>query len=163
MLRTVSKPSQKRPSNTPARVPQITADPGLTRRIVREEMLRIESHSGPLPHPDILRDYEGTLAGAAHRIIVMAETQSMHRMDMERTALNGELTRSMRGLQVAGVVALAGLGAGLWMVLQGHEAPGMITLGGDAATMVGTFIYGTERRRTERKDRIKALSANPDN
>ena len=51
-----------------------------------------ESHSGPLPHPSILRGYEDVCPGAADRVIRMAEQRAMHRETFEIEQLRGAIT-----------------------------------------------------------------------
>lgn len=52
--------------------------------------------SGPLPHPDILAQYEDVVPGVAERIVVMTEEQHQHRMNVE----TGSLTLVREGLRV---------------------------------------------------------------
>ncbi len=44
---------------------------------------RVEIHSGPLPPPEILENYNNILPGSAEHIIKMAETQQLHRHTLE--------------------------------------------------------------------------------
>lgn len=78
---------------------------------------------------------------------------------MENAALTGELRRSTLGLVSAFVLAAAGLAAGTWMVLTGHTFEGIAILFGDGGGFAGLFVYGTERRRAERRERMSALMA----
>src|SRR3970040_2033015 len=108
----VAKTRLNRPSAGNAPVPQQQI-----RSVVREEIMRIESHSGPLPDPATLGRYEEILPGVAERIIVMAEQQSAHRMRLESQALAAEIARSSAGMWFAGLLAFFGLAAGTTMVL----------------------------------------------
>ena len=59
------------------------------RKIVHQELL-VASHelfSGPLPHPEHLREYENILPGSADRVIRMAEDQAKHRQSLEQTVV----------------------------------------------------------------------------
>lgn len=57
-----------------------------TEAVMKRVVVRaIEQHSGPIPHPDIIKQYEEILPGAADRIISMAENQSSHRQAMEKS------------------------------------------------------------------------------
>jgi len=42
-----------------------------------------EVHSGPLPPPSLLSQYDKVVPGAAEGIIAMAENQSKHRQELE--------------------------------------------------------------------------------
>lgn len=46
--------------------------------------------SGPIPPPNILAQYEQLKAGLAERIVIMAESQSQHRKEMEIQSLNAQ-------------------------------------------------------------------------
>lgn len=50
--------------------------------------LKVQSmnYSGPIPPPDIIKDYENILPGSADRIISMAEKQADHRRDIEKNS-----------------------------------------------------------------------------
>lgn len=59
------------------------------------------SHTGPLPHPDILRGYEETLPGAAERVLEMAEKEQNHRIDMENKLQEADSRDSLLGIKFA--------------------------------------------------------------
>ena len=65
--------------------------------------------SGPIPPPNILRQYEDILPGATDRILTMAEAQSKHRQHMEKTVVEGDTKRSAQGLWAGTVIVLATL------------------------------------------------------
>jgi uncharacterized membrane protein len=48
-------------------------------------------HQGPIPSPEVLRDYDLVVAGAAERIIAMAEQQSHHRQQLEARSLESDI------------------------------------------------------------------------
>ena len=53
---------------------------------------------GPIPPPDILAGYDQVVPGAADRIITMAETQSRHRQEIEKSIINSDIRNSKLGL-----------------------------------------------------------------
>ena len=55
------------------------------------------SFSGPLPPPEYLEAYEKTLPGAPDRILVMAEKQVDHRIDVEKTIVKKKFNQSTLG------------------------------------------------------------------
>lgn len=73
----------------------------------------MQQSSGPIPPPEMLAGYERALAGAADRILRMAEVQSEHRQGLENTALRGQLAGQARGTYcgLAAVVTVLGLPA----------------------------------------------------
>lgn len=66
-------------------------------------MMLQEEYSGPIPHPSAMREYEAILPGSADRILVMAEKQQEHRMEMEKKAISAQLSHNKRG-QIFGFV-----------------------------------------------------------
>lgn len=54
-------------------------------------MMQAEIHHGPLPHPEVLRQYDQLSPGAADRIITMAEGEAAHRRQMERQQLESDV------------------------------------------------------------------------
>lgn len=69
-----------------------------------------QQFSGPIPPPDILEKYENILPGAMDRIIAMAENESKHRHEMEKTVVDAEIhamqseTRDTRRGQYCGLI-----------------------------------------------------------
>lgn len=90
-----------------------------------------ETHEGPLPHPDTLDRYAGTIPDGANRIMTMAEKEQDQRHRMERW-----------GMICALIVALAFLAAGTGVVLEGHDAAGAVFVGATLVALVTAFIYG---------------------
>ena len=61
-------------------------DHGLSDHGEQQEMFlqaaSLEFH-GPLPPPDIIREYESILPGSADRIFALAESEAVHRRELE--------------------------------------------------------------------------------
>jgi len=74
--------------------------------VIIEETIQ---HSGPLPMPQQLRQYDDIVPGAAERIIRMAEGQGAHRqrLEVQDQRLQG------RGLTFAFIIAMSGVVGGL--------------------------------------------------
>jgi len=118
--------------------------------------------SGPLPHPDILIRYNDAIPDAAERIVALAERQSAHRMALENRVIDADIRRANSGL-IAGLVVALVFGAGSFvLVLSGYALVGGIIGTGDIVALAGTFVYGTESRRRERRDRAQAFSPHSD-
>lgn len=54
-------------------------------------------HSGPLPHPETLAQYEEIIPNGAERIMAMAEKQSAHRIELESMVVKSQVDQSARG------------------------------------------------------------------
>jgi uncharacterized membrane protein len=116
---------------------------------------KIEAYSGPLPSPTIIEAYERIAPGTAKAIVSQFEKQGDHRREMERTVIQGELSRSNAGLAAGTLIGLAGMAVAAYALSLGHPATGATIIGTVLAGGVGTFIHGTRQRRKEREDKAK--------
>jgi len=122
----------------------------------RLQMVKQELHfSGPLPPPETLEKYENVIPGAAERILSMAEKQSDHRQQLEKTVINSDTKNSRRGLCFALAMGLLSLLLSTFLVYNGHTVGGTILGGSYLVSVISSFIYGSQQRRTEREERRK--------
>jgi len=68
-----------------------------------------QTFSGPLPPPNILKNYSDVVNDGAERIMSMAEKQSTHRIALEDHAIREELRQSGRGQVFGFILGLVGL------------------------------------------------------
>lgn len=113
----------------------------------------------PIPPPDMLRQYDEVVPGAAERIFRVWEAQSEHRIAVERTFAIGDSRRAYLGLACAFVLSLLLIAVGTYAVIWGNPWVGVATFSLDIAVLAGVFVYGTNSRRRERER--KAADANP--
>ena len=78
-------------------------------------------------------------------------------MTMETEVVKSDALRANLGLAAGFVVALAFIGGSAYCIVNGHDVAGTVLGGGTIASLVGTFVYGTNSRRHERKEREKML------
>jgi uncharacterized membrane protein len=114
---------------------------------------QVQSFSGPLPHPEILRQFEQVSPGAAERIIKMAEDQSQHRRDLEKKVIESDVARSKMGQVLGFVIAIFGLTVSAIIAIYGNAIAGTILGAGTIASLVGVFMYGTNSRKAEREEK----------
>ena len=112
-----------------------------------------EEFSGPLPHPGILAKYNEIVPGSADRIIKMAEDQSAHRRDLERKVIQSDIINSRLGLIFGLVIGLAAFVLSYKVAeLELPWLAGIISVG-YVVSLVGTFIYGSQGRRKDLKNK----------
>jgi len=116
------------------------------------------SFSGPLPPPEMLKEYNEVLPGMANRILAMAENQSVHRLEIEKKGVANEITLSQRGQWCAFAFAILALISGTVLVAMGHAAAGGVITGVPFASIVSAFLYSTYQKRKERADRAKVMT-----
>lgn len=116
-------------------------------REVVSQQISVERFQGPLPHPAILEKYNQIVPGAAERIIKMAEEQSRHRRAIETKVIGADSWKSVLGIIFAFIIALLGLLIGGYTALKGQPFFGGTVTLATIASVVGTFIYGTQQRK----------------
>ena len=115
------------------------------------------SWEGPLPPPNALQQYEEIVPGAAARILDMAERQSNHRIQLEKTVIVGDSRRSNMGLIFAFLLSAAIIGVGAYLIMNDHDWAGASLIGLDLVGLATVFVYGTRSRRAERERKSKVM------
>lgn len=108
-------------------------------------------HIGPLPPPETLAEYEKLQTGLAERIICMAEIQSQHRREVEKTSLDAKIAfderehqEIKRGQYLGFFVSLFFGSVGGYLTLKGYSISGIALSGGALASIVTAFILGRQ-------------------
>jgi len=127
-------------------------------RVMEAQFTRAVSFSGPLPPPEVLREYNAIMPGLADRIVTMAETQSRHRMALEKNAIESDVSRANKGLWAGVAVAVLFAISGFILILTNHDTAGATVSTGTVATLAGVFVYGTVSRHRERTHKAKVLT-----
>ena len=116
-----------------------------------------QSFSGPLPPPDILRQFDEVVPGAAERIIKMAEDQSLHRRSLEAKVIHSGVTDSKRGLWFGLIMGLSGFGLVGFCASLGLQLLAGIIAALDLGSLVGVFVYGSRQKKAERVEKERAV------
>ena len=109
------------------------------------------SFSGPLPPPEVLDKYNQIIPNGAERIMAMAEKQSSHRRQLEKTVITTDSRNSLLGIIFALIIGLATITIGGIVIYAGHGFAGTFLGSAGLTGLVSTFIYGTRQRRQERE------------
>ena len=100
--------------------------------LIRQEKIT----AGPLPPPQDLQEYEDVLPGLAHRITELAEGHARNYWKNDRaqrfTAISGQILGFLLGTML--------IASGVWLVRQGHEWIGVLTLGSVVVSIVSAFL-----------------------
>lgn len=116
---------------------------------IMQAAIQISRFTGPLPPPEELAKYEQILAGAADRIIRMAEQQSAHRQSLEAVVIRGNATTQKWGLACAFTIAMSAIWGGIWISLKGMSGAGLTTIIVALVSLVGVFVYGKSGQKKE--------------
>ncbi len=111
------------------------------------------AYSGPLPHPEIVRQYEALVPGAAERILTQFEQQSAHRREMERAVISSNSFSQRVGSISASVIGMMGVGGGVWLTYLGRSMEGLGTLLATLGSLVGAYLYSRREQEMERADK----------
>jgi len=114
--------------------------------------------SGPIPSPDVLRQYEAMSPGAADRLLRLAEQEAEHRrkMEMEIILLQGRDQSSYRRSEFWGQIfgfaigAITVIGAVFSAVHGAQIAASFIGTSG-VVGLVSTFIWGRNHFLRQKK------------
>lgn len=117
-----------------------------------------ERHSGPLPAPRQMREYEEIVPGGAERIFKMAEREQLHRhgaqksnVDFRDRAFSHVQGRENKGQLIALGLCCAILAIGLYLIILGHPSHGTGLI---IATLVGIASVFAIRKTTKTKPPI---------
>lgn len=115
---------------------------------IKEVSTNVSISSGPLPTPDVLKEYDVALPGAAERIMIMAEKEQEHRHNFDNKCRETDSRDSLLGIVFALILGLGTMVAGAFIALKIPSAAGAIsgTIMGISgiASIVATFLKGTK-------------------
>ena len=113
------------------------------------EQTRFSYRSGMLPEPSELAAYNAIIPQGADRIMKMAEAQSAHRIDLERSVVGSQQKTESRGQWFGFIIALFFGACGLYAALNGQPWFGGVIAGTTLVSLVGTFVYSNRQSRKE--------------
>ena len=136
-------------SDAPAR----EAEAGQTeiRSIVLQELsvARSDFFSGPLPHPDHLKEYENILPGSADRLIRIVEEEAPHRRQIDVMITNSNTKLEARGQVFGFIIAMTALIGGGYLIESGQSVWGISVPIAAIAGLSGLFVWKARKRKRE--------------
>ena len=112
------------------------------KREIVKTVVSFKHHSGPLPDPETLNQYNSIISDGANRIMVMAEKQQNHRIELEKKAVSSQLSQAKKGQIFGFIITLVIVGCGTYLALNGHEKTGIILIGTTLVALAGIFVLG---------------------
>jgi len=125
-------------------VNEILSDPKRTEAVTH--LIQEKLHIGPLPDPESLREYDQLINNGAERIMLMAENQSTHRIEIEKTVIKSREEQSRRGQSFAFFLAIFFGIIGLVLGILGHTYAAIAAFGLPVASIVTAFIKGKSKQ-----------------
>lgn len=121
--------------------------------------MEVSQYSGPTPPVEVLEGYERIAPGSAKQILDQFIKQSDHRMALESLVIRSDVRRSWGGLVAGFLVALSFLGAGVTVILSGHDSAGATLATGTVVGLVTVFVVGKSSQQKEREQKSQAMIA----
>jgi uncharacterized membrane protein len=111
------------------------------------------SFQGPLPPPEILRQYGEVVPNGAERIMVMAERNQEHRHGLETEVITKGVRNESRGQWLGFTLFILLIASGTYLLATGKRLEGLSTLILNATTFTALFVYSrrAKDRELERK------------
>ena len=137
-----NKPSTK--PSVPAQRQQGRASPqeGQTLSQEGQPPLQVTEFSGPLPPPGALEKYDLVSPGAAKRIFAMAERESSHRRELEKSLVDNEYKEAGKGQNCAVTLGALAIVSGTIAGISGAQWTGSMIGGLGMIGLVSAFIRG---------------------
>jgi uncharacterized membrane protein len=102
---------------------------------------QIKSHSGPLPDPETLIQYNDVIPNGAERIMRMAENEQDFRHSHTKNVAKRKLDQETRGQWFGFIIGIVGIGGGIYLTMMGKNTVGIAAIIGSIATLAGAFLY----------------------
>lgn len=107
----------------------------------KSELLHVkEEYIGPIPHPNILKQFEEVLPGTADRILQMAEDEQKHRHKFEIKLILHKKLMELTGIIFGFLLASMIIGGGIFLLLNDKSAKGFVLILGGIGTIITPFI-----------------------
>ena len=121
------------------------------RSIVHQELSVARSYffSGPLPHPDHMKEYENILPGSADRLITLLEEEAQHRRQQATSRTKSNTKLEERGQFFGFLIAMTALIGGGYIMASGQSVWGAAVAISAVAGLSGVFIWKSRERNRE--------------
>lgn len=137
----------------------LEALPAEQRQVVLEIIQAQSSHSGPLPSPRQLAEYEQAMPGLAERIVRLTEGEQEHRHHVVNTALERGADLRDRGQWMAMAALVVVLLFCVFLALIGKPELAAGVSVALVAAVVGIFVTGRRADIKEREIDTEAITA----
>lgn len=117
---------------------------------------KIQHFSGPLPSPEMLKEYNKILPDSAERIFRMAEKAQDHYEATERKLIELEIKKVPKGQNFAFIIAITGIIGAVICAFLGQVTIGSI-IGGATLISVVPYFIPRKRKKKENNDHKRNL------
>ena len=141
----------------------LNAAPEDKKQEVAEAVITIqrEMYSGPIPHPQLLAEYERLQPGSTDRFLKLAEQQQIHRMELEKQAISSQLKSNERGQLFGFILSSLVITAGIVLFVVGMPWLGVVLIAGIIAVLAVLFLRGKVHIDADLKNKRATVDAKP--
>lgn len=135
-----SKPTESTlTSNNPTQKlePELVKSDSLPSKTITSEFT---VYSGPIPPPSHFLEYEKVLPGLANRIMTQSESQSAHRIKIEKRVVYFDSFNLILGNIFAFLIVIAGMISGTILIMHDKNGSGFAAIIAPLVTVTGIFL-----------------------
>jgi uncharacterized membrane protein len=115
------------------------------------QQLQIQQFSGPLPAPEVLAEYAKIYPGLEKVIVEMAQKQTAHRIEIEKTVILLREKQSGRGQVFAFILALLFIALSGFALYFGYPKVALTIVGFTITSVIALFITSKNSQKPEQK------------
>jgi uncharacterized membrane protein len=109
--------------------------------LLKSASIVMKQHSGPLPDPETLSDYNNLIENGAERIMRMAEKQQDHTNSMEKLGIRRFSFQYLLGQLFAFCLASATIWFGYDLTTRGYENAGIAIFSTTVIAILSKFLF----------------------
>lgn len=98
------------------------------------------SYSGPVPPPDMLKEFNKYIPNGAERFMIMAEEQSRHRQEIDKKSISAAISIEKLGMILGFILFIILIGGAFALAYLGKEIATGIFLAPSVVAVIGYFI-----------------------
>ena len=87
----------------------------------------------------------------------MVERQGIHREELEKCVVQGNVRSQARGAWLGFIVSMFAMGAGAYLIAIGKGGYGFATILANLVALVSVFVFVRQRQKTELAEKATAL------
>lgn len=106
------------------------------------QVAKVSHHQGPLPSPEILKEYNLAIPGLGETIVQMALDDAQHRRTMDTEILKAQKRDNLLGQCFGFSIGTIAIIAGAITSVMGSQIFGTVLGGGGVAALVAVFVLG---------------------
>ncbi|MFM1580743.1 DUF2335 domain-containing protein [Helcococcus bovis] len=119
-------------------------NPDIVRTVISEE---ISLYSGPIPSPEVLKQYSEIDYDFPNRILAMAENQSSHRIRIEEKVIKNDITNEKIGMILGFILCAISIIGGIYLAANNKNIIGFSAIFVPIASIVGVFITNKKQEK----------------